>query len=231
MRTRWQADNPEEAARRRKNKNAAVLPSFERDVKENALDAIHPQSLSEQETVKIKKEMMSLWQLMYNRRHEYLEHRSLKLAAIDEEDKARFKSYILRYGGMHGFSMECNNLLIDGLKYPETDACLANLCFKYLDDKYSHGVKPSAGFWLQLWSREFVPLDAVRLMMKHDAETGTYRRVQGFVELFPMLVDKIKQHCERERHLLSIAEDSQAGRCARRLFFFTVLINLYGARP
>lgn len=225
-RAEWVKKNPEEAARREAKKHPkSDSPSFERDAMENALDA----PLSDQEVQKLKHEMMLLWQSMYNRRHEYLKHRDLSKAVIPEPTRELFKSYIRNYEGKPGFSMECDNLLIEGLKYPEADADLANFCFNYLDNKYSHGVKPSPGLWLQLWSRDFVPLDAVRLMMKHDRESGTYRRVQAFVELFPMLVDKIKAHCEKERQRLNEADDSNSGRRGRRLFFFTVLLHLYGA--
>ena len=239
LRTQWRENYPEEAARRA-NKRKAGQPDFERDGEENTADA-PVITMTEQESAEIKKEMLAFWHYIYNRRHEFLVHRNLEQAALTDEQKQQFKEYILRYEGIPGFSMETENLLIDGLKYPEKDNDLANFCYKYLADKYAKkGAEPSMALWIQLWNRDFVPLDAVRLMLRHDRESGTYSKRDNFVAVFPMLVNKIKKHRDKEELRLRMAQEEEAasashsgvatGRRARRLFFFNILLRVYGVK-
>lgn len=230
-RAQWAEANPEEAARRAM-KRKANQPAFDRENEENIKDVFLVDDLSDQEIADVKREMLDLWRYIYDRRHAYLRHRNLAAAGLSKAEKEKFKTFILHFEGVPGFSFETEQLLIEGLKYPEEDHDLANFCFKYLNDKYQKGAKPSPSLWLQLWSREFVPLDAVRLMMKHDNESGTYLRQPGFEEIFPMLVEKIRKHADREHERFleaTAADDSSAsGRRARRHFFFTVLLSIYG---
>lgn len=230
-RAQWAKSNPEEAARRAM-KRKANQPPFDREKEENIEDVFLVDGLSEQEIAEVKREMLDLWRYLYDRRHAYLQHRNLAAAGLSKEEKEKFKTFILHFEGVPGFSFETEQLLIEGLKYPEENHELAKFSFKYLNDKYEKGVKPSPTLWMQLWSREFVPMDALRLMMKHDNERGTYLRQHGFEELFPMLVDKIRQHADREYERFleaTAANDGPAsGRRARRHFFFTVLLAIYG---
>lgn len=236
LRMLWRERHPEEAARRA-NKRKANQPDFARDRDENTADA-PVVAMSEQESAEIRKEMLAFWHYLYDRRHEYLVHRNLEQAALTDEEKQRFKEYILRYEGISGFTMETENLLIDGLKYPEKDNGLANFCFKYLSDKYAKGAEPSMAMWIQLWNRDFVPLDAVRLMIRHDVESGTYSKNGIFSDVFPMLINKIKKHRDKEELRLAAAQQAEkdspayngaiVGRRARRLFFFDTLLHVYG---
>ena len=231
MRAQWAKDYPEEAARRAM-KRKANQPAFERDNEENIEDVTPVEDLTDQEIAEVKQEMLDLWRYLYDRRHAYLQHRNLASAGLSKKDKEKFKTFILHFEGVPGFSLETEQLLIEGLKYPEENHDLANFCFKYLDDKYQKGIAPSPSLWVQLWSRDFVPLDAVRLMMKHDNESGTYHRQKGFEEIFPLLVDKIQEHADKEQERLYEAtrmnDGKSSGRRARRHFFFTVLLNTYG---
>lgn len=239
LRTLWREWHPEEAARRA-SKRKSGQPDFGRDADETTADAPIV-TLTEQESVEIKKEMLEFWHYLYNRRHEYLVHRNLEAAALSDEQKKKFKEYILRYEGISGFSMETENLLIDGLKYPEKDNDLAKFSYEYLAAKYAKGAEPSMSMWIQLWNRDFVPLDAVRLMIRHDRESGTYSKNDSFVAVFPMLVNKIKKHRDMEELRLKAARQAEAvpgsssgaeitGRRARRLFFFNALLHVYGVK-
>ena len=239
LRTQWREQNPGEAARRA-NKRKSGQPDFSRDADENTTDS-PVVTLTEQESAKIKKEMLEFWHYLYNRRHEYLVHRNLEDAALSDEQKKKFKEYILLYEGIPGFSMETECLLIDGLKYPEKDNDLANFSYEYLAAKYAKGAEPSKSMWIQLWNRDFVPLDAVRLMICHDRESGTYSKNDHFVAIFPMLVDKIKKHRNKEELRLKAAQQAEAshrslssmaitGRRARRLYFIETLLRVYGVR-
>lgn len=237
LRTVWREKNPEEAARRARKRKSGQ-PDYERDEDENTTDA-PVITMTEQESAEVRKEMLAFWHYLYDRRHEYLVHRNLEQAALTDEEKQQFKEYILRYEGISGFTMETENLLIDGLKYPEKDNDLANFCFKYLADKYAKGAEPSMAMWIQLWNRDFVPLDAVRLMLRHDIESGTYSKNNKFETVFPMLVNKIKKHRDKEELRLAAAREAErehpgsggiaTGRRARRLFFFNILLRVYGA--
>lgn len=234
LRTVWREKNPEEAARRIQKRKLSQ-PDFERDADENTSDA-PVVTLSDQDAARLKKEMMDLWHFIYNRRHEYLEHRNLEAAALSAEQKKQFKDYILHYEGIPGFTLETENLLIDGLKYPEKDNELANFCYNYLVKKYAKGCKPSETLWIQLWNRDFVPLDAVRLMIRHDNEAGTYSKNDIFTAMFPLLASKVKKHRDKEAVRLAAAQQEEktsnvsglAGRRARRLFFLNLLLQLFG---
>ena len=233
LRNQWRTRHPEEYARREAKRNPV---SLEREEGEN-IDDVIPVVLTDSEKDAMKKEMMALWNYMFNRRHEYLVHRNLEQAALTEDEKARFKEYILRYEGVPGFSLETENLLIDGLKYPEKDHDLANFCFKYLEKKYDEGAEPSISMWIQMWNRDFVPLDAIRLMIKHDGDSGRHVAVEAFREMMPLLVNKIRKHLKREEERLALAREleikspertSQSGRRARRLFYFQTLLYAFG---
>lgn len=236
LRSEWRKQHPEEAERRalkRKAHGDVGYHEFDRLPDENITDAVPLEELSDVELAKVKKEMTELWRTMYDRRQEYLEHRDLAKAALTEEEKRRFKEYILRFEGVSGCSMETENLLIEGLKYPENDHDLADFCFKYLDTRYDHGEKPSVTLWLGIWSRSFVPLDAVRLMIRHDNETGTYHKRECFVEIWPLLVEKVIMHRSQEQERLTAANtisnlSCTAGRRACRLFFFDILLYVFG---
>ena len=231
MRAEWAKNYPEEAARRARQRKVNQ-PAFERDDEENIEDVFPVETMSEQEIAEVKKDMLDLWRYMYNRRHDYLQHRNLARAALSNLYKQRFRTFILRFEGVPGFSFETEQLLIEGLKYPEADHDLANFCFKYLNEKYEKGAQPSSSLWIHLWSREFVPLDAVRLMMTYENESGTYHRKKIFEEIFPLLVDKIREHADKEQQRLNetvlMHDGSASGRRARRHFFFTVLLTIYG---
>jgi hypothetical protein len=233
MRTEWRKQHPEEAARRefkRKLRGDVGYHELEREPDENIIDLPPVESLSESELNEVKKEMTDLWRAMYDRRQEYLKSRDLLKAALTEDEKRRFKEYILRFEGDPGFSMETENLLIEGLRYPEAPHDIAEFCFKYLDTKYDRGEKPSSTLWLGIWSRSFVPLDAVRLMIRHDNERGTYHKRECFEKLWPLLEEHAIKHCDQAQKLVNEANDKQddaAGRRACRMFFFQVLIYTF----
>ena len=236
LRTEWRKQHPKEAARRdlkRHAKGDHGYPEFDRLPDENIIDTVPIEEMTEVDLAKVKKEMTELWRTIYDRRQEYLQHRDLAKAALTEEEKRRFKEYILRYEGIPGCSMETENLLIEGLKYPEDDHAIAEFCFRYLDAKYDHGAKPSDTLWLGIWSRSFVPLDAVRLMIRHDNEKGTYHKRECFVELWPVLVEKVIKHRAQEQERLDATKQGGkladvAGRRACRLFFFDMLLYTFG---
>ncbi len=233
LRNQWKARHPKEFARREAKRNPV---SLDREEGENIEDVI-PFFLTDSDKDAVKKEMMDLWNYIYNRRHEYLIHRNLEQAALSEEEIEKFKEFILRYEGIPGFSLETENLLIDGLKYPEKDHNLAKFCFEYLEKRYEAGAEPSVSMWIQLWNRDFVPLDAIRLMIKHEGDTGRHAPVEAFREMMPLLVNKIRKHLKKEEERLALARKlemqdpertSQAGRRARRLYYFQTLLYTFG---
>jgi hypothetical protein len=232
LRTKWRKEHPEEAERRaikRKARGDVGYHEFDRLPGENIDDAASIEELSDADLVKVKREMTELCRAMHDRRHDYLEHCDLTKAALSDEERRRFKEFILRYEGLMNCTLETENLLIEGLKYPEQDHDLAEFCFKYLDAKYNRGEKPSVTLWLGIWSRNFVPLDAVRLMIRHENETGSYHKRKCFDEIWPLLVEKVSRHRDQEKERLEATGKGgkfsyATGRHACRLFFFDMLL-------
>lgn len=217
LRQEWRRKNPREAEKRYLKKNP---PAKERLPDENIIDAVPISELSDTELSKVKKEMTDLWRTMYDRRHDWLQHHDLDEVAMSDSEKEQFREYILRYEGLEECSTETENLLIEGLKYPEKKADISAFCFKYLDAKYDTE-KPSSTLWLGIWSRNFVPLDAVRLMIRHDNNSGKYSCRECFKDVWPLIENKVLNHLERERQLKN-------SRAVVRKVFLEHLVYLFG---
>ena len=201
-RTQWREQHPEAAAERDQKRQATSFEKKPDD--ENASDPFIVESLSDEQQELAKKKMILLCRKMHDRRHRYLQDRDLNKALLSKQEKEHFREYILHFDGVSGFSEETENLLIEGLKYPDTDkGNIPNFCFQYLDDRYAEGVKPSLMFWMNLWRKSFVPMDAVRLMVSHDPETGTYHPRECFRELWPTIKDNVVKHRDKERKLFN----------------------------
>ena len=230
LRAEWRKQHPEEAARRalkKKVKNDVGYYEFDQ-----LLINIGPsvESMSEEDLAESKKEMATLWCAMYQRCQNYLKSGDLKEAELTQDEKRKFKEFILRFEGAEGFVTEVENLLIEGLKYPEEDHEVATFCFNYLDAKYRSGKEPSLTLWLGIWNRSYVPLDVVRLMMRNNPEKGTYNKRECFAGIWPLLREKVLQHRTQEERLFAEANRTDvknAGQFARRYAFLDILYYVF----
>ena len=209
----WAQQNPEEALRRLR-KRMALTAEWE-NVDD---DPRHLRYTGD----KPKENMLCLWCALRERRHKYLQDNDLANAALSDEEKQDFRFFILYYGENPDFVFETEQLLIEGLKYPEADHWLAKFCSKYLRKKYSRGAAPSITLWTQLWSRSFVPLDAVRIMM--TCNDGIFKKTsKNFDDIFLLVKNDIIRHLQNEYSM-----NENKNKKSERIFYFTALFGLYG---
>lgn len=165
----------------------------------------------------------------------YVENRDLEMAMLSAgEDNAFRKIVVFGYRpGASNFELQAivEGMLIDGLRYP--DKKINDFCVDFLKREQEKTV--SWTLWMNLWSRPFVPADAVRLMM--FSEDGIdFSRNSQFNELTHVLAGKIHRHLENEYRRLEEAEKiavpyiriKEMSRKQRRIRLFKTLIQVYG---
>ena len=235
LRAEWRRRNPELAARRDAKRKAAEAAAKAEEEQEFAEENLFLSELpkDEAELEAYRKKIKALWESVIARREQYVIERDIEKTKLSDEEKADFVRYVrCNYNSANqAVAAIINLLLIEGLRYPDKE--LNNFCYNFLREKESHG-EVSWSLWVNLWDTEFVPLDAVRLML--DIRDGRFYPLDRFKELIKIVSPKIQRHLEQEYRRLEWArglEESplrsrECGRKARRIFYFEALLGAYG---
>ena len=234
LRAEWRRNNPEEAARRDAKKTAAEQKELEEAEKEQEEENLLLTALPKGEVAveAYRKKIKAVLDHITQKREEYVEFRDLAASKLSDDVKAAYVTFVSRnYNGSNQvIAGVVNALVIEGLRYPDKE--LNNFTFNFLKEREVE--KPNWALWIPLWGTEFVPLDAVRLMLK--IEDGGFRAIDAFKELVRIISSKILWHLDQEYKRLEWARklpDSsirsrEVGRKAKRIFYFQTLLGAYG---
>ncbi len=237
LRAEWRKRNPEEAARRDAKRQIAPqeqekLAAEQAELEEETIHFELPKTEAALE--EYRKKIKSLWKSINTRREQYVIERDLEKAALSDEEKQQFIHFVsINYDSPNqSISAVINLLLIEGLRYPDKE--LNKFTYNFLREREGVNNKISWALWVNLWDTEFVPLDAVRLML--DVRDGRFFPLARFQEVVKIIAPKILRHLEQEERRMEWArgiEDStvrsrECGRKARRIFYFQALLCAYG---
>lgn len=233
LRAEWRRNNPEEAARRDAKKTAAEQEKLQQAEKELEEENLMLSALPRGEAAveAYRKKIKAVLDHITQKREEYVQNRDLEASKLSEDVKNAFITFVSRnYDGSNQvIAGVINALVIEGLRYPDKE--LNNFTFNLLKEKEAQ--KPNWALWIPLWGTEFVPLDAVRLMLK--MEDGGFRAIDTFRELVRIISSKILWHLEQEykrlewaRKLPDRIRSREVGRKAKRIFYFQMLLGAYG---
>ncbi len=238
LRAEWRRMHPEEAARRDAKRNLAKeekakLQQEKEDFEQENLVLSEPpkEELSVEE---YRKRIHALWEDVRQKREQYVKERVLADTVLTEEQKRDFRYFVTNNYDIENqvLAAVTSALLVEGLRYPDKE--LNDFSFNFLREKESAENDISWSFWIQVWDQEFVPLDAVRLML--DIDDGKFRALDRFRGLVDIISSKILRHLDQEYHRLEWSrslEDPnirtrEVGRKCRRIFYFQVLLGAYG---
>ena len=238
LRAEWRKQHPEEAARRdakrklAKEEKAKLLREKEDFEQENLVLSETPkEELSVEE---YRKKIHSLWEEVRRKRERYVKERVLEDTVLSEEQKRDFRYFVTNNYDIEnqGLAAVTGALLVEGLRYPDKE--LNDFSFNFLREKESAADSISWSFWICVWDQEFVPLDAVRLML--DINDGSFRALDRFRDLVKVISSKMVRHLEQEYRRLEWSrslEDPEirsreVGRKCRRIFYFQALLGAYG---
>jgi len=240
-RRKWQQKHPELAVKRKSNKLAPDEKQAEEspvDVQEHIAEnfPLFPQ-FSQQDVAmaNFRKEVEDFAMYLHQKCETFVQTRNLENAALTMEEQMFFHKVVLFWYrppiiDSYAISAVAKSLLVDGLRYP--DKKLNDFCVNFLERvEREHGI--SWTLWMNLWSRPFVPADAIRLMMFQ--EDGEYSRKESFKEIVPMLKNKIFRHLEAEHKRLETAKEiadplvreREVERKQRRIRLFEQLVDVY----
>ncbi len=164
----------------------------------------------------------------------YIANRSSSAVALTESEYAEFESYVTKYFSM--YPAKIGRLLTIGLKYPDSSKRINNFCVDWIQNSFRRVGKDyysDPHFWGLLWEDgNFVPLDAIRLMLAKD-EKGVYQIDKRFDERnIKILLPYIEAQRDKEIERLKWAqtrddshESNQVPRKIRRLEAFNTLID------
>ncbi len=237
LRAQWRKNNPEKAAERDQKRAKAlevngVAEEKEQIEEENLLFSEQPRA--EVAVEEYRKKIKALRDEINAKRRQYVCDRDLEASRLDDESKQSFKYFVTRgYDSPNQtIAAVVGALLIEGLRYP--DRQLNDFSYKFLREKETASQNISWSFWVNLWDRDFVPLDAVRLML--EMEDGHFKPLDRFKELVHVISAKMVRHLEQEYRRLEWAqalEDEvvrrkEVARKSRRIFYFQALLGAYG---
>lgn len=238
LRAEWRKQHPEEAARRdAKRKLAeeekAKLRQEKEDFEQENLALSEPPK-EEVSIEEYRKKIKELWDFISGKREQYVKDRDLEASALSDEVKEKFRYFVTRnYDSSNQvLAAVTGALLVEGLRYPDKE--LNNFSYNFLREKESADNDISWSFWISVWDQEFVPLDAVRLML--DINNGSFRALDRFRDLVKIISGKIVRHLEQEYRRLKWSrslEDPdirsrECGRKSKRIFYFQALLGAYG---
>lgn len=107
---------------------------------------------------------------------------------LSEEQKRDFRYFVTNNYDIENqvLAAVTGALLVEGLRYPDKE--LNDFSFNFLREKESAADSISWSFWICVWDQEFVPLDAVRLML--DINDGSFRALDRFRDLVKVISSK-----------------------------------------
>ena len=237
LRAQWRKNNPEKAAERDRKRAQALAANSAVEEKEqleeeNLLFSEQPRA--EAVVEEYRKKIKALWEMINSKREQYVHDRDLEASRLDDESKQSFKHFVIRgYDSPNQtISAVVGALLIEGLRYP--DRQLNDFSYNFFREKETASQNISWSFWVNLWDRDFVPLDAVRLML--EIEDGHFKPLNRFKEMVHVISAKMVRHLEQEYRRLEWAqalEDEvvrrkEVARKSRRIFYFQALLGAYG---
>ena len=179
----------------------------------------------------------------------YIADRSEAAISIKESDYAEFERLVRKYFTL--YPSKISRLLALGLRYPDSTRRLNKFCFewiKYIEclniegrrgwiNKSLHHLKDyynDSLFWTLLWEDDFVPMDAIRLMIiKGQGQKEEYQMDPRFDKYFLRdLLPLIEAQRDKEIERLKWAqtrddrdEQNQVPRKIRRLEAFNTLVE------
>ncbi len=233
LRMEWRRRNPEEAARREAKKNAAEQERLRKENEEIEQENYCFSALPRDEKAveAYRKKISGLLEHITLKREQYVQDRNLEASRLSNDVRKDFIAYVSRNYDGHNQAIAgviCA-LLVEGLRYPDKE--LNSFSFNFLKDREIEN--PNWILWISIWSMEFVPLDAVRLMLK--MENGSFQAIDTFRDLMRIVAPKVLWHLEQEYKRLEwskkiddpVIREREIARKTKRISYFKALIKAY----
>ncbi len=237
LRAEWRKKHPQEAARRDAKRKLAEsekisLQQEKEDFEEENL-IFSEYSKEEISIEEYRKKIHNLWEYIHNKREQYVKDRVLENTLLSEEQKRDFRYFVIKNYDVDNQTLAAVTaaLLVEGLRYPDKE--LNAFSFNFLRERESATDSISWSFWICVWDQDFVPLDAVRLMLEVD--DGRFYPLARFRDFVNVIAAKMVRHLEQEYRRLewsySIQDPAvrsrETGRKSRRIFYFQALLGAY----
>lgn len=238
LRAEWRRMHPEEASSRDAKRKLAAeekarLEQEKEDFEQENLALSDPPK-AEVSVEEYRKKIKELWEFIGEKREQYVKDRNLEASKLSDEVKENFKYFVIKNydSSNQTIASVTSALLIEGLRYPDKE--LNDFSYNFLREKENAENDICWSFWINLWDQEFVPLDAVRLML--DINDGRITALSRFRSLVDIISSKILRHLDLEYRRLEWSrslEDPnirtrEVGRKSRRIFYFQALLGAYG---
>ncbi len=154
----------------------------------------------------------------------YVTYRNIEASKLEPETIKRFCSLV--ENNCYAYPKTVNNLLILGLRYPDSSKELNHFCTKWIAEHKMHSYE----FWYQLWQDpDFVPLDAVRLMLDGNHQLKLKFSALLIKNLIPLIEnqrDKEQKRLEWSENLSGIEREKHVSRKSERLEAFNELLSV-----
>lgn len=158
-----------------------------------------------------------------DKRKAYLEERDINKAYLSESEIQYFINVLKLYSE---FEFQVQKILIEMLKYPIPE--LSITAEKFINENMANTSLSSLSLWINMFTRQFLPNNALRLLIKHYKVL----RENGGKLIFPK---PLNEHLENEKKRMvqakriedEVLKNKQISRVQERIDLFNKLLELY----
>lgn len=175
----------------------------------------------------VEGEIRHLINNMRSKINNYIAERNIEGYSLTADGMAQFKKYVT--SNFRCYKLLVNQLLILGLRYPDKE--LNRFCERFIAENKKRPFTDYY-FWGSLWEDpDFVPLDAVRLMLKKENDKYqidpcfAFTFIQSILPLMEAQRDKEVLRLAQAQMLEGKEREQQVARKMHRLTAFNTLIE------